>query len=80
MTQYGYKIVTNGTSNHLILWDLKPLKITGSKFEKICDLLSITLNKNCVPGDVSAISPGGVRLGTCALTTRGFNLQKIFKL
>lgn len=73
ITQYGYRIVTNGTSNHLILWDLKPLKITGSKFEKICDLLSITLNKNCVPGDVSAISPGGVRIGTCALTTRGFN-------
>merc|ERR1712157_554024 len=56
--------------NHLVLWDLKPQGITGSKFEKICDKVSITLNKNCVPGDRSAVTPGGVRIGTPALTTR----------
>merc|ERR1711861_79425 len=39
--------------------------------EKICDVCQITLNKNAVPGDVSALSPGGVRIGTPALTTRG---------
>jgi len=66
----GYKIATNGTENHLILWDLKPLGITGSKFEKTCDAVCITLNKNCVPGDTSAITPGGVRIGAPALTTR----------
>jgi len=66
----GYKIATDGTENHLILWDLKPLGITGSKFEKTCDAVCITLNKNCVPGDTSAITPGGVRIGAPALTTR----------
>jgi len=70
LVSLGYKIATDGTDNHLILWDLKPQKITGSKFEKICDECCITLNKNCVPGDVSAITPGGVRIGAPALTTR----------
>merc|ERR1712115_753512 len=66
----GYSIATGGTDNHLVLWDLKPQGITGSKFEKICDEVCITLNKNCVPGDKSAVTPGGVRIGTPALTTR----------
>lgn len=38
LEQYGYKIVTNGTDNHLLLWDVRPLGLTGSKVEKICDL------------------------------------------
>jgi len=54
----------------LVLWDLKPQGITGSKFEKVCDAVCITLNKNTVPGDKSAITPGGVRIGSPALTTR----------
>jgi len=66
----GYTIATGGTVNHLVLWDLKPQKITGSKFEKACDASSITLNKNCVPGDRSAVAPGGVRIGSPAMTTR----------
>ena len=70
LTSLGYSIATGGTENHLILWDLKPQGMTGSKFEKVCDKVSITLNKNCVPGDTSAITPGGVRIGTPALTTR----------
>jgi glycine hydroxymethyltransferase len=68
----GYTIASGGTDNHLVLWDLKPEKVTGSKFEKICDACMITLNKNCVPGDRSAITPGGVRIGSCALTSRKF--------
>ena len=72
LVSYGYSLATGGTDNHLVLWDLKPQGITGSKFEKICDAICITLNKNCVPGDRSAITPGGVRIGTPALTTRGF--------
>lgn len=67
---FGYSLATGGTDNHLILWDLKPQGITGSKFEKVCDAVCITLNKNCVPGDRSAITPGGVRIGAPALTTR----------
>ena len=70
LTSMGHKIASGGTENHLVLWDLKPSKITGSKFEKICDAANITLNKNCVPGDVSAVTPGGVRIGAPALTTR----------
>ena len=54
-----------------MLWDLKPEGVTGSKIEKICDVCQITLNKNAVPGDVSALSPGGVRIGAPAMTTRG---------
>lgn len=68
----GYTLVTNGTDNHLILWDLRPQGLTGSKFSLVCDALSLTLNKNSVPGDVSAVTPGGVRIGAPALTSRGF--------
>ncbi|KAJ3189861.1 Serine hydroxymethyltransferase 4 [Gaertneriomyces sp. JEL0708] len=68
----GYKIVTDGTDNHLVLWDLRPNGLTGSKMEKICDYVNITLNKNAVHGDSSALVPGGVRLGAPALTSRGF--------
>ncbi|CAM9508027.1 unnamed protein product [Phaeothamnion confervicola] len=67
----GYKLCTNGTENHLLLWDLRPQNLTGSKFEKICDAVHITLNKNAVQGDRSAVSPGGARIGAPALTTRG---------
>lgn len=68
----GHKLATDGTENHLILWDLRPSDITGSKMEKMCDALHITLNKNACLGDRSALTPGGVRIGTPALTTRGF--------
>lgn len=70
LTSLGCHIATGGTDNHLVLWDLKPNGITGSKFEKMCDALNITLNKNCVPGDRSAVTPGGVRIGSPAMTTR----------
>lgn len=67
----GYKLVTDGTDNHLVLWDLRPEGVTGSKMEKACDLCHITLNKNAVVGDVSAMTPGGVRIGSPAMTSRG---------
>ncbi|KAL2919743.1 glycine hydroxymethyltransferase shm1 [Polyrhizophydium stewartii] len=67
---YGYKLVTDGTVNHLVLWDLRTVGLTGSKMEKICDLVNITLNKNAVHGDTSALTPGGVRIGTSALASR----------
>uniref|UniRef100_A0A7R9U152 Serine hydroxymethyltransferase n=1 Tax=Pinguiococcus pyrenoidosus TaxID=172671 RepID=A0A7R9U152_9STRA len=69
----GYSIVTDGTDNHLILWDLRPQGLTGSKLEKLCDEVHITLNKNAVPGDRSAVSPGGARVGAPACTTRGMD-------
>jgi len=67
----GHKLATGGTDNHLILLDLRPHGLTGTKVEKVCELVSISLNRNTVPGDVSALSPGGVRIGTPAMTTRG---------
>ncbi|OQS00929.1 serine hydroxymethyltransferase 1, mitochondrial precursor [Thraustotheca clavata] len=72
LVEYGYVLSTGGTDNHLLLWDLRPAGITGSKMEKLCDEACITLNKNSVLGDRSAVTPGGVRVGTPALTSRGF--------
>ena len=68
----GHKLITNGTDNHLLLLDVRPHGLTGSKLEKACDEVHITLNKNTVIGDKSAITPGGVRIGTPAVTTRGY--------
>ncbi|GAA6007717.1 serine hydroxymethyltransferase [Rhodotorula paludigena] len=70
LVKHNYKLQTEGSDNHLVLWDLRPLGLTGSKIEKICDMAHITLNKNSVPGDRSAATPGGVRVGTNALTSR----------
>merc|ERR1719166_258609 len=67
----GHKIATNGTDNHLVLWDLRPHGLTGSKLEKVCEKVSISLNRNAVHGDASALSPGGVRVGAPSMTTRG---------
>eukprot|EP00919_Chromeraceae_sp_WS-2016_P008149 GHVR01019297.1.p1 GENE.GHVR01019297.1~~GHVR01019297.1.p1 ORF type:complete len:444 (+),score=97.84 GHVR01019297.1:25-1356(+) len=75
LMSYGYTIVTNGTDTHVILWDLRTHKLTGSKVQEVCDYCNITLNKNTVPGDVSPMSPGGVRIGTSAMTTRGVDSQ-----
>merc|ERR1712146_307423 len=67
----GYKLATDGTENHLMLWDLRPLGLTGSKMEKVFEKMHITLNKNAVHGDKSAMTPGGVRIGAPAMTSRG---------
>merc|ERR1712224_247643 len=69
----GHTIATGGTDNHLLLWDLRPLGLTGSKADMVLERASMTANKNSLPGDKSAINPGGVRLGTPALTTRGLD-------
>ncbi|KAH9253976.1 hypothetical protein BASA81_008100 [Batrachochytrium salamandrivorans] len=71
LLQFGYTLATGGTDNHLVLWDVRPLGLTGSKVELVGDRVSITVNKNAVLGDRSALSPGGVRLGSAALTSRG---------
>ena len=73
LTSLGYTVVSGGTDNHLVLWDLRPLSLTGSKFEKLCEAVHISLNKNAVHGDRSAAVPGGVRIGTPAMTTRGLS-------
>merc|ERR1712178_394902 len=67
----GYKMATEAPDHHLMLWDLRPLGLTGSKMEKVFENMHITLNKNAVHGDVSAMTPGGVRIGAPAMTSRG---------
>jgi len=74
----GHTLMTNGTDNHLILWNLRSHKITGSKIEKACEIVSITVNKNTIAGDTSPLYPYGVRIGTPALTTRGL-VEKDFE-
>lgn len=68
----GYNIVSGGTDNHLVLVDLKDKSIDGARVERILELVGVATNKNTVPGDKSAMKPGGVRMGTPAMTTRGF--------
>jgi len=53
----GHKLASDGTDNHLVLWDLRPHGLTGSKVEKVCECASISLNRNAVHGDASALSP-----------------------
>merc|ERR1712178_13104 len=76
----GHKLATDGTENHLILWDVRPHGLTGGKVEKVCEAASISLNRNAVHGDVSALSPGGVRIGTPAMTTRGCGAEEFKKI
>ncbi len=76
----GYHLSTGGSDNHLILINLKNKNITGSKVETLCNLVDISLNKNSVPGDKSALSPGGIRIGTNCLTTRGCKEDDMIKV
>ena len=69
----GYKLVSGGTDNHLVLVDLKSSKkIDGARVGRVLELACIASNKNTIPGDKSALMPGGIRMGTPALTSRGF--------
>lgn len=71
----SYDIVSGGTDNHLVLVDLKSKGIDGARVERVLELVSVASNKNTVPGDKSAMKPGGLRMGTPAMTTRGFTGQ-----
>lgn len=67
-----YDLVSGGTDNHLILLDLRSKGLDGARVERVCELAGVTVNKNTCPGDKSALNPGGLRLGSAALTSRGF--------
>lgn len=69
----GYTLVSGGTDNHLILVDLRSKKLDGARVESVCNYVNITANKNTCPGDKSSLNPSGLRLGTPALTSRGFD-------
>ncbi|KAJ3675205.1 hypothetical protein LUZ60_004247 [Juncus effusus] len=65
------QLVTGGTDNHLVLWDLRNFRLTGKNFEKVCEACHISVNKTPIFGDNGAICPAGIRIGTPAMTTRG---------
>ncbi len=83
----GFDLVSGGTDNHLILVDLRPMKITGKEFEARLDAVHITANKNAIPNDPEKpFVTSGVRVGTPAVTTRGLGpddmktIARLFKL
>lgn len=79
LNKLGYELVSGGTDNHLVLINVKASKgIDGARVERILELACIATNKNTVPGDTSALNPGGIRMGAPALTSRGF-LEKDFE-
>ncbi|TKR67644.1 hypothetical protein L596_023764 [Steinernema carpocapsae] len=80
LMELGYTLVTGGTDNHLCLVDLRPKKVEGARVEHVLDMAHIACNKNTCPGDVSALRPGGIRLGTPALTSRNFKEEDFVKV
>jgi glycine hydroxymethyltransferase len=68
----GYNLVSGGTDCHMVLLDLRPQALDGARLEAILEAVNIACNKNATPGDKSALSPNGIRIGTPAMTTRGF--------
>jgi len=76
LTEKGFRIVSGGTDNHLMLVDLTHLGITGKEAEKVLDEIGITCNKNTIPNDPAGpFVTSGIRLGTPAVTTRGFKAE-----
>lgn len=70
----GFNIVSGGTDNHLMLVDLRSKGVTGKATEKLLDTVNITCNKNAIPNDPEKpFTTSGIRLGSAAVTTRGFN-------
>lgn len=77
----GYRVVTGGTDNHLFLLDLTDTGLTGKEVQEKLDRCGITLNKNCVPGDRrSPFQTSGVRIGTAAMTTRGYTAEDFCRI
>ncbi|MGG6440380.1 serine hydroxymethyltransferase [Saccharococcus caldoxylosilyticus] len=74
----GFTLVSGGTDNHLLLVDLRPQGLTGKAAEKVLDEVGITVNKNTIPYDPeSPFVTSGIRIGTAAVTTRGFGLEEM---
>jgi glycine hydroxymethyltransferase len=81
LLEYGFDLVTGGTDNHLILIDLRNKNIPGKKMAKALDRARIVTNYNTIPGDPAPpMNPNGVRIGTPAVTTRGFKEPEARKI
>ncbi|GAA6756749.1 serine hydroxymethyltransferase [Thermus thalpophilus] len=78
LAERGYRIVTGGTDNHLLLVDLRPKGLTGKEAEERLDAVGITVNKNAIPFDPKPPRvTSGIRIGTPAITTRGFTPEEM---
>ena len=81
LTEHGYRIVSGGTDNHLMLVDFRPLGIDGSIVSDALDEAGITVNKNSIPFDTAGpFKPSGIRIGTPAVTTRGMKEADVVKV
>lgn len=81
LTAQGFKLLTDGTDNHLMLVDLRGMEISGKELQNRCDEVYITLNKNTVPNEPrSPFVTSGVRIGTPAITTRGLKEEDMPKI
>ncbi|ESW98677.1 hypothetical protein KL918_001931 [Ogataea parapolymorpha] len=76
----GYKLVSDGTDSHMVLVNLRDKGIDGARIESVCEQINIALNKNSIPGDKSALVPGGVRIGAPAMTSRGLSEEDFVKI
>lgn len=81
LSKYGFRLVSGGTDNHLLLIDLTNKNITGKDAEKLLDECGITVNKNTIPFEVqSPFVTSGIRIGTAAVTTRGFKEGEMMEI
>jgi glycine hydroxymethyltransferase len=81
LAMLGYRIVSGGTDNHLMLIDLRPRGLTGVEAQTALDHAGITVNKNAIPFDTEPITKtGGIRIGTPAMTTRGLKEEEMMEI
>ncbi|HEV3410754.1 MAG TPA: serine hydroxymethyltransferase [Chthoniobacterales bacterium] len=81
IAKHGYRLVSGGTENHLMLVDLRPKEINGRQAQEVLDHAGITVNKNAIPFDTYPIfKPGGIRIGTPAVTTRGMKEEEMLDI
>ncbi|APQ74648.1 serine hydroxymethyltransferase [Clostridium botulinum] len=81
LKNYGFRLISGGTDNHLLLIDLTNKNITGKDAEKLLDSVGITVNKNTIPFEtLSPFITSGIRIGTPAVTTRGFKEEEMKKI
>ena len=76
----GYKLVADGTDSHMVLLDLRPISLDGARLEAVLEQVNIACNKNSVPGDKSALTPGGIRIGAPAMSSRGMGEQDFARI
>ncbi|CAN5433591.1 hypothetical protein BH09VER1_BH09VER1_30830 [soil metagenome] len=81
LQRHGYRIVSGGTDNHVMMVDLRPNGLTGVEAQTTLDKAAITVNKNSIPFDTEPITKtGGIRLGTPAMTTRGMKEEEMMQI